>query len=49
MNLQECFEVLSDRYLDRAREARAAGNLREAYRCITASVYCARQAGQVAG
>ena len=49
MTRQECFEVLSDRYADRAREAEAAGDLREAYRCITASVYCARQAGQVAG
>ena len=44
MTRQECFEVLSDRYADRAREAEAAGQLREAYRCICAAVYCARQA-----
>lgn len=46
MTRQECFEMLADRYLDRAREARAAGQLREAWRCILAAVYCARQAAQ---
>jgi hypothetical protein len=44
---QECFEVLSERYLTKAHEARAAGKLREAYRCISASVYCARRAETV--
>jgi hypothetical protein len=45
---QECFEVLAERYAAEAREAQAAGRLREAYRCISAAVYCARQAEQEA-
>lgn len=44
MTGRECFEVLAGRYLDRAREAEAAGQLREAWRCICAAAYCARQA-----
>jgi hypothetical protein len=43
---RECFAVLADRYLAEAREAETAGRLREAYRCIRAAVYCARQAEQ---
>jgi len=41
---REALEVLSDRYLTRAREAEEQGDLREALRWINRSIYAAQEA-----